>query len=530
MATKLVGSIEDFLKYANEPGDTGTTQEQFQEFLRNIYGVIGDLVNSAKLWQPETSYSVGDIVISPSMVSGLVGKVTVAGETGANEPEWGKAGTEVSSNTVKFVMAPMIADSYLRISNKEPSGTIGQDVWIEVLDNIAEKITKGIRMRLYNTDKKAYEVVHPETETARIVDWADKEKSLKAYVDEKVSGSGSSIVAALPTFYNRTALPTPNKVSITIHPTVCIVNGRSFANTSDVTLSLKDVVSVWDDNNYSVAANRAGKDFYIYAYATSSGMTYVLSANSTVPTGDKYTATNTRKIGGFHCLCADVGAIEGHALSGYVAGDILPASVWDLLHRCKGENEGMVYDADDDVWIGIYLLSYDNGKAVSRYNGVILDGESTPKTHGLWFTETLAKQKMRLPYLHEFFTALKGCQEQVNISGSKDWNTTGGHVYTNNVRCISNIGLEDPTGFMWQWSNNYGMSGGSSWGQSSYDSQIDSVNRGGTYGNLWLPHVGGRWADGSDCGSRSVSGSFVAAHRAADRGARPASEPRVVIL
>ena len=190
----------------------------------------------------------------------------------------------------------------------------------------------------------------------------------------------------------------------------------------------------------------------------------------------------------------------------------------------------MVYDADDDVWIGIYLLSYDNGRAVSRFNGVILDGESNPKTHGLWFTETLAKQKMRLPYLHEFFNALKGCQEQVNISGSKDWNTTGGHVYTNNVRCISNIGLEDPTGFMWQWSNNYGMAGGSGWGQSSYDANVDSVNRGGTYGNLWLPLVGGRWYDGSHCGSRSVVGNVVAAYRDAYYGARPASEPRVVIL
>ena len=391
-------------------------------------------------------------------------------------------------------------------------------------------LTQGIRMRIYNAAKKAYEIVHPETEMARIVDWADKEKTLKEYIDEKVSGSGSSIVAALPTFYNRTALPTANKVEITVHPTVCIVNGVSFAVTKDTVLSLKDVVSVWDNNNYSVAANRAGKDFYIYAYATSSGLTFVLSANSTVPTGSKYTATNTRKIGGFHCLCADVGTIEGHSLSGYVAGDILPASVWDLLHRCKGENEGMVYDEADDVWLGIYLLSYDNGKAVSRYNGVILDGESTPKTHGLWFTETLAKQHMRLPYLHEFFTALKGCQERVNIQGSKDWNTTGGHVYTNGARCISNIGLEDPTGFMWQWSNNYGMAGGSGWGSSTYESNVDSESHGSSYGNLWLPLVGGGWADGSYCGSRSVIGYDVAANRIAHYGARCASDPRAISL
>lgn len=331
-----------------------------------------------------------------------------------------------------------------------------------------------------------------------------------------------------PTEYRRAELPVSRKTTITISKTRVVINGHLLETTGNA-LSLSQS-TYWDSETYVTAANRAGKDFYIYACIPDSGTEpkFILSANSTVPTG--YTADNSRKIGGFHCLCASVGTISGHSLSGYITGDILPASVWDLLHRCKGENEGMVYDAYDDVWIGIYLLSYDNGRAVSRFNGVILDGESTPKTHGLWFTETLAKQKMRLPYLHEFFNALKGCQEQVNISGSKDWNTTGGHVYTNNVRCISNIGLEDPTGFMWQWSNNYCMDGGSEWGQSSYDANVDSVNRGGTYGNLRLPRVGGEWDDGSVCGSRSVDGSLVAAYRYASHGARPASEPRVVIL
>lgn len=331
-----------------------------------------------------------------------------------------------------------------------------------------------------------------------------------------------------PTEYRRAELPVSDKTTITISKTRVVINGHLLETTGN-TLRLSQS-TYWDNETYATAANRAGKDFYIYACIPDSGAEpkFILSANSTVPTG--YTADNSRKIGGFHCLCASVGTISGHLLSGYITGDILPASVWDLLHRCKGENEGMVYDAYDDVWIGIYLLSYDNGRAVSRFNGVILDGESTPKTHGLWFTETLAKQKMRLPYLHEFFNALKGCQEQVSISGSKDWNTTGGHVYTNNVRCISNIGLEDPTGFMWQWTNNYGMAGGSSWGQSAYDSQVDSVNRGGTYGNLWLPLVGGGWDSWSYCGSRSVYGSDVAANSYGICGARPASEPRVVIL
>ncbi len=334
--------------------------------------------------------------------------------------------------------------------------------------------------------------------------------------------------ASAPSTYARDALPVPARTQIVIYPTTVKI-GDSVYESASTTLNLASSSS-WDASTYATAANRAGKDFYIYACQPSSGDVpkFILSANSTVPTG--YTATTSRKIGGFHCLCLSVGTISGHTLSGYVTGDILPASVWDLLHRCKGENEGMVYDEDNDVWLGIYLLSYSNSKAVSVYGGTVLDGESSPKTHGLWFTETLAKQKMRLPYLHEYFTALKGCQECVNISGSKDWGTTGGHVYTNNVRCISNIGLEDPTGFMWQWSNNYGMAGDSAWSTTTYDSNVDSKSYGGSYGSLWLPRVGGRWIGGSYCGSRSVAGDSVAAYRDAISGARCASEPRAVSL
>ncbi len=57
----------------------------------------------------------------------------------------------------------------------------------------------------------------------------------------------------------------------------------------------------------------------------------VLSENSTYPRD--YTVTNSQKIGGFHTLCADVGTISGHPLSGYQAGDILPNSVLCLNHR-----------------------------------------------------------------------------------------------------------------------------------------------------------------------------------------------------
>lgn len=332
--------------------------------------------------------------------------------------------------------------------------------------------------------------------------------------------------AISPVYYSRSAKWAAAKTTITPPAYLSVaIGGVRYTAVNANPLDITNAEN-WDSNG--VVVDRAGKDFYVYACVPKSGSVpkFILSANDTVPAG--YATTNSRQVGGFHCECADVGTIEGHALSGYVAGDILPASMWDLLHRCKGSNEGMVYDDANNVWISIYLLSYADGKVVSRYNGVVLDGTSTPKTHGLWFTETLAKQNMRLPYCHEYFTVLKGCRERCNISNSKDAVTTGGHVYTNNVRCISNVGLEDPTGFMWQWSNNYGVAGGNGWLSGSYNENVDKENHGGTFGNLYLPLVGGAWDSGTQCGSRAVLGNHNASDVSANYGARGVSEPRTV--
>ena len=115
----------------------------------------------------------------------------------------------------------------------------------------------------------------------------------------------------------------------------------------------------WDSATYATAANRAGKDFYVYACVPTSGTVpdFVLSASTTypsaIPSGVTPSATNTRKVGGFHCLCVAVGTISGHDLTGYLAGDILPRSCWDLQHKPISSVEGMVYGKHGQ-WVDIY--------------------------------------------------------------------------------------------------------------------------------------------------------------------------------
>ncbi|MBQ3569553.1 MAG: hypothetical protein IJA20_02645 [Methanocorpusculum sp.] len=319
-----------------------------------------------------------------------------------------------------------------------------------------------------------------------------------------------------PTYW-RSVRPTVTKTTVTLPaPLHVMINGKSYTTNADVTLNVSSVGN---------ATARAAKDVYIYAVEPTTGIVpeFVLSLNSTTPSG--YNANNSRKIGGFHCLCADVGTIDGHTLSAYVAGDILPASIWDLLHRPKSEPEGMVYIEEADIWVDIYLASYDSTKLCSIFGGECADGASTVKFHGEKFNEEFAKvKKFNIPR-DKFVVAAWGSNNRTAISGAKDWGTTGGHVDTANRRMISNWGLEDMCGFMWQWCE-WAGAGGSSWGSSTYNSAVDPEAYGSTYGNLYRLRAGGRWADSSCCGPRCVSLHYVSAHVYADHGGRGASEPR----
>lgn len=323
-----------------------------------------------------------------------------------------------------------------------------------------------------------------------------------------------------PNYYNRDELFTTNKTTVTIPKDLKInINGNCYISTINKSLQLSTV---------NTPAKLAGKDVYIYACEPTSGTEpiFVLSLNSTVPTG--YTANNSRKIGGFHCLCKNVGVIKGHTLSGYVTGDILPATRWDLLHRPKGDSEGLAYDEVSECWLSIYQLSWNGTKLVSVYNGVIADGTSAKKWHGEAFIEQLMKQKMRLPWRHEFQMAAKGSNERTSIKDGADPNTTGGHVDSENRRMISNIGLENCCGCSWQWAMDLGFAGGSEWVDSVYDSSVDSQRYGQSYGNLYRLLLGASWYSGWSSGSRSTSCEIDSSSIHYTYAARGASDPRVV--
>lgn len=333
---------------------------------------------------------------------------------------------------------------------------------------------------------------------------------------------GTAWIASIPAHYERdipwqqksvscTILQSPNKLTVNIGDLGYRLNTQAELDMG--------VAANWDTTapvNYTLAANRAGKDFYVYACQPAAGNApkFLISANSTVPSG--LTAENSRKIGGFHCLCVDAGIIAGHPLSGYIAGDILPASVWDLKHRPVSNPEGMVFSEAANCWVDIYLQSGTGANTASLYGATITDSRN-------WmdFVDDAGAVRKSLLNDIEFQLIASGSNEETNIQGSSDPGTAGGHVDTAGRRMISNIGCEDCCGVMYQWLNEQGYryDGGGhthtetgtetgstdptpSWSWYDLPGAKGSIYRQGTNGDVKL-RAGAYWSGGAASGSRS---------------------------
>ena len=183
-----------------------------------------------------------------------------------------------------------------------------------------------------------------------------------------------------------------------------------------------------------------------------------------------------------------------HPLSGFAAGDILPESVWCLTWHpeCLYE-DAMVYDADTGRAIDIYLQSGKSQNTRSAYNATHTVSRS-PWNH----QEDMRCVGKRLLRDCEFTSAALGSNERTNITGSADKTYVGGHVDTANRRMISAIGCEEMCGYLQQWLDELGPTGGSSWNSNTDGSDSFGQN----YGVPYVLLAGGAWNAGSYCGSR----------------------------
>ena len=326
----------------------------------------------------------------------------------------------------------------------------------------------------------------------------------------------------------------PNKISIKAGTII-----RLEISSSDIRYLQVDEdteYNIYDIMDTGAGSLTAGKDYYIYAVqydeedaATSEIIKKVAikaSANSTYPTG--YSIYNSRKIGGFHTLCAAVTSSNAPALVdnkiwtshpaiGYNAGDIIPNSVWCLTHRPISEPEGMVYVDKIDKWVDIYLQGGKDGNPTSIFGATVIDTRQQPNHQ--WDFSLVDK---KLATDNDFMVFAEGSNQKTAIYGSAAPNpkTAGGHTDTAGKRMISGYFIEECCGYLWQWLDEIAPTGGS--GFSNYDG---SAARGQSYGVPYCLGAGGSWYHSSSCGSRSRNANNSRSTTNANSGGRGVSLP-----
>lgn len=433
--------------------------------------------------------------------------ITAGGGTGSDPNATVWAGAWVTA-TGYFVNQQVARDGdlFLCISSHtsgattEPgTGANWTDAWVRQIDSVSANQLAALagtdgtpasgNKYVTNSDARMTNSRPPESHGHAQSDVTPNYPSTWYWADQSFMAKPVSVAA------DRYKFLTPNVVQSD-------VGGVSLSLSSQATLDLS-LEATWDTitgTDYRTASNRAGKDFYIYLCQPGSGTAPVVkvSANATTPSG--YTAANSRKVGGFPCLCVAAGTLSGHPANGYVAGDIIPIGVWDLKFRAaNGNNAGMAYVAPLDTWIDIYLASGTGASTASVNGGTISDTRTW-----LDFVDDGAAVKKRMLRDYEFQIAAAGSNEETNIAGSADPGTTGGHSDTASRRMISNYFLEDCCGALWQWLDEQSFQPGS--GSVGWKDVV-----GGTKGQIYLIAdnadvkliAGGYWSAGALCGSRS---------------------------
>lgn len=256
-----------------------------------------------------------------------------------------------------------------------------------------------------------------------------------------------------------------------------------------------------------------GTDYHVYLVTSNDNTaSLVVSLNATFPDGAN--AENSRRIGGFHTLCSDIGALQQatHSLYGYMARDILPMSIWDLLKRPINtcEPQGMVRDPNTNTWVDIYLQSGTGKTTTSKYQGTVTNTRSWD-SH---MEDFLAVGKRMLTD-KEFTSAAWGTIPYRAVLGAVDPVTTGGKTNTDGMRIVSNIGCEDMAGCYWQWlDEDSDVATAASWADTNPNDQ------GKVYQTPGKLIAGGFWAHAASAGARCRLGYPVRSNLRGDSSSR----------
>ncbi len=282
---------------------------------------------------------------------------------------------------------------------------------------------------------------------------------------------------------------------------------------------------VWDDFIVKVedildegATLTNGKDYSIFLVPEGDSVALKISLNKTAPTG--YNTEDTRRIGGFHTECADVGTVQaGNAMNGWLAGDIIPNSVWTLWHRpAIASPSGALYVPERDAWTTIYSQSGTLENTVFEFGG------TTTRSRTAWDHEVdLGLVGWEFPTSIDFTMSNMGVVPLKAVKGKAEASckTAGGWVNENNVRIVADCGIESTCGGLWIILQEYGPCGGSGWATSGSNTKTNPRQ----YGSIQRLLGGGSWYHSGCTGPSSRNGPDSALGTSASVSARGWSRP-----
>ena len=208
-----------------------------------------------------------------------------------------------------------------------------------------------------------------------------------------------------------------------------------------------------------------------------------------------------------------------HPLSGFVAGDILPESVFCLTFQPMASvDDAMVYDKTTGIAVDVYLQSGTGVNTRSAYNQTHTTNRRVQNhlDDFKWVGKTFLND-------FQFSSVALGSNSGTNIVGASDKTTVGGHTDTAGRRMISAIGCEECCGYVSQWLADLGPVGGSSWDIT------DGVGKfGKCYGSPFVLRAGGDFSTAAaNVGFRARLCNFGFGTTNVNSGARGCSQMKI---
>ena len=109
---KVLRDLDGLFNYSTD--ENPTSQQDYQKAVKNWVKTIVSLVDS-NLWQPETEYTVGSQLLTPSLPYYVL-RCTVAGTSGAAEPDYTDValGDEITDGTITWVVEKLATTAYVQ--------------------------------------------------------------------------------------------------------------------------------------------------------------------------------------------------------------------------------------------------------------------------------------------------------------------------------------------------------------------------------------------------------------------------------